>query len=311
MERLNVLIAIDEPDLAKTIISTACSIIPKENSEITLINVAENIPANNEMFYAQPMKYIEHEAAKADYSYLETCIENEGFKYKGFIYKEGDPAKHIINTAKDEKYDLVVIGSHNKHGFQEFFLGSVSKKVVMHSPCSVLIVKPSASAKITKDGNISALFATDGSACSLYAAENTARFVDTKHTDIAVLYVTYPLQEIIPADSYIYVDIERLMEDAKQAAKEILNQTGERMAKTHLHISEKYSIDGDPASTIIDEAERNLHNLIIAGSRGRGGVPKWLMGSVSTKIFDYAHTPVLIIKNSRYKENNNKNRQNY
>lgn len=53
---------------------------------------------------------------------------------------QGDPAEVILNYAKSEEIELVVMGSHGRSGFADFLLGSVSKRVLDHTSCSTLIV---------------------------------------------------------------------------------------------------------------------------------------------------------------------------
>ncbi|MBY0357292.1 MAG: universal stress protein [Candidatus Obscuribacterales bacterium] len=54
----------------------------------------------------------------------------------GFIVAE------IVQTAKDFQPDLIILGSHGKHGFKRLAMGSVSARVAAQAPCSVLIVQP-------------------------------------------------------------------------------------------------------------------------------------------------------------------------
>jgi nucleotide-binding universal stress UspA family protein len=53
----------------------------------------------------------------------------------------GDPADVILETAKEKDVDLIVIGRRGLTGIKRFLMGSVSRKVVDHAPCSVLVVK--------------------------------------------------------------------------------------------------------------------------------------------------------------------------
>ena len=58
------------------------------------------------------------------------------------ILKEGHPSHTIVNVAKDEGFDMIVMGSRGLGGLQKFFLGSVSNAVVQEAEnCSVLVVK--------------------------------------------------------------------------------------------------------------------------------------------------------------------------
>ena len=60
------------------------------------------------------------------------------FRHK-IVY--GDPKSDIIDFVKQNKFDLVVIGSRGLGGIKEAFLGSVSNAVVHKSHVPVLVVK--------------------------------------------------------------------------------------------------------------------------------------------------------------------------
>jgi len=57
------------------------------------------------------------------------------------LIRQGDPAEKILETAQKMKADLVITGSHGRHGTKKFLLGSVSSKIVDHSKCPVMVVK--------------------------------------------------------------------------------------------------------------------------------------------------------------------------
>jgi nucleotide-binding universal stress UspA family protein len=57
--------------------------------------------------------------------------------------REGDPGAEIVASAREEKADLIVMGSRGRTGLSSIVLGSVSRKVLSHAPCSVLIVRRS------------------------------------------------------------------------------------------------------------------------------------------------------------------------
>lgn len=59
------------------------------------------------------------------------------------IWKEGKPAKTILKTCEEEKVDLLVLGALKKEGLLTYYLGSVARKVIRKSPCSVLtLIEP-------------------------------------------------------------------------------------------------------------------------------------------------------------------------
>jgi nucleotide-binding universal stress UspA family protein len=57
----------------------------------------------------------------------------------------GDPAEAIVQTAEEERADLIVMGTHGRTGLTRLLMGSVAEAVVRKAKCPVLTVKqPSA-----------------------------------------------------------------------------------------------------------------------------------------------------------------------
>ena len=54
----------------------------------------------------------------------------------------GKPDENIVEEAKKEKTDLIVISTHGRTGLSHILLGSVTEKVVRHAPCPVLSIRP-------------------------------------------------------------------------------------------------------------------------------------------------------------------------
>jgi nucleotide-binding universal stress UspA family protein len=55
--------------------------------------------------------------------------------------REGDPAHEIVLSARHHGAGLVVVGTRGQTGLRRLILGSVARKVLLHAPCSVLIVR--------------------------------------------------------------------------------------------------------------------------------------------------------------------------
>ncbi|CAE6740054.1 universal stress protein [Nitrospira defluvii] len=57
------------------------------------------------------------------------------------VFAEGSPAEAILSAAERHRADLIVMGSKGLTGIDRFLIGSVSRKVARHGPCSVLVVR--------------------------------------------------------------------------------------------------------------------------------------------------------------------------
>jgi nucleotide-binding universal stress UspA family protein len=54
----------------------------------------------------------------------------------------GDPRNAILDQAQGWQADLIVLGSHGRHGLDRMLMGSVSETVAIHAPCSVEVIRP-------------------------------------------------------------------------------------------------------------------------------------------------------------------------
>ncbi len=65
-------------------------------------------------------------------------IEN-GIKFE-IVTRSGRADEEILEFAKKEKVDLIVIGTHGRTGIEHVFFGSVAEKVLRRSPIPVFII---------------------------------------------------------------------------------------------------------------------------------------------------------------------------
>jgi nucleotide-binding universal stress UspA family protein len=95
------------------------------------------------LFYLPPEKLEEKTAFKMDdikknlnTHYLQ---EMEDFEEYEILLREGFAFYEIIQMAKKESVDLIVMGTYRKKGIEELLFGSTAEKVLKESPCPVLI----------------------------------------------------------------------------------------------------------------------------------------------------------------------------
>lgn len=111
---------------------------------------------------------------------------------------------------------------------------------------------------------------------------------------LEVLHVVPPVHQLDPFFRPGLVPHHTLREIRQLAAAELARLLRARRVRHQLHVTE-----GEPAATILEQAERLRPGLIVIGTRGRGGVARLLLGSVAEKVIQGATVPVATIPPSR------------
>jgi nucleotide-binding universal stress UspA family protein len=65
----------------------------------------------------------------------------EEFKNYKVIFEVGEPFLEIIQMAKKESVDLIVMGTHGRTDLDQVLFGSTAEKVVRKTPCPVLTIR--------------------------------------------------------------------------------------------------------------------------------------------------------------------------
>jgi len=89
---------------------------------------------------------------------------------------------------------------------------------------------------------------------------------------------------------------EDLQQSSEQRGREVLDEEVERVRSAGGTVAQAHLMMGGAAREIVHLAEDLGADLIVMGSRGRGGIRRALMGSVSDSVIRHAHCPVLVVR---------------
>ena len=70
-----------------------------------------------------------------------TVDDRRSLHATGVVDMSDSPAEAIVDYAKNENIDLIVLGTHGREAIGRFLLGSVAERVVRTAPCHVLTVR--------------------------------------------------------------------------------------------------------------------------------------------------------------------------
>lgn len=135
-----ILVPTDGSEFAKKAQKHALFLAKVSGAELVAVSVTENnfvngLPLDDEIYQLNQVLKERSEENLKEFDEL-----NEDDLKVAHVIREGSPAKVILEVAKEEDIDLIVMGSSGKSGFDRFIMGSVADKVVNSAKCAVLVV---------------------------------------------------------------------------------------------------------------------------------------------------------------------------
>lgn len=127
-------------------LATACELARKFGAEVHLLHVVQDVAAIAAYGVAEaylPVEWRNEVKAQAEKSLQEVpdAATGAGVRFVRAI-AEGSPYYEIIEYARQNAIDLIVMGTHGRTGVPHLLMGSVAEKVVREAPCAVLTVRP-------------------------------------------------------------------------------------------------------------------------------------------------------------------------
>jgi nucleotide-binding universal stress UspA family protein len=144
-----ILVPLDGSPEAEAAIEPAKAIAEKFGSTVVLLEVTAGYgrvvaATAAETFGAAGSVAAMAEAEKAAEgkasAYLDNLRTERGTPLWQALVAEGDSSSVIVDQARANKADLIVLATHQRTGFKRLFLGSVAEDVVRHAQAPVLIV---------------------------------------------------------------------------------------------------------------------------------------------------------------------------
>lgn len=200
----------------------------------------------------------------------------------------GHPAGHLCEVVQRDQADLIVVGTHHRHGWSRLRFGSVSRSILHHAAVSVAVVPP----------------LDDHPRRSLPKIERV--LVATDFSDLGDSAVPYACALLRRGGA---LKILHVMEPASAAEKKQprpdkdnpklrtqLRSLVPAEARDRFRIEPEIVESTETAEAIRQAAERFNADLICLGSHGRSGLAKTFLGSVAQGAMAGSRRPVLVVR---------------
>lgn len=201
------------------------------------------------------------------------------------MLRVGSPAEVIATTVEEEQVDLVILGARGLGPIKERVFGSISHRVLTLASCGKLIVNGTVK---TMRQVLLPLQGTDD-------ADAAVRFLESmpfrEPPSLRLLTVLPSVRRPWPVEA---ATAERLDELALESANDFIEKVIARIRALGYQ-AEGRAVSGTPVEAILAEAGQLRSDLILMGSRGRKGVTRFVLGSVSHAVLHQMPCPVLVL----------------
>lgn len=143
----HILLATDGSAASEHAAGLAVNLARTHGAKLTALYVADPYPyigvgEVNPMGYQAYSAAAQHLASEA-HAKVDALCQTGGapVELQARLVEDVAAASGIVQTAKDEGADLIVMGSHGRSGIARLMLGSVATKVVAESPIPVLVTR--------------------------------------------------------------------------------------------------------------------------------------------------------------------------
>ena len=211
------------------------------------------------------------------------------------VVRPGDAAKEIRTEAERLPYDLLILGTHGRSGFERLFLGSVTEKMLRSTRVPVLTIPP----PVREPG--SPLYKTilcplDFSPASIRALEYALSLAQRADARLILMHVIEDVlsdaasQAMALANLSVSEYYQHLEKDAATRLKAVLPDDARVWSRP-----EERVVKGRAYDEILKVVADERVDLVVMGVQGKGVVNRLMFGSTTHRVIREAGCPVLTL----------------
>ena len=211
------------------------------------------------------------------------------------VVRPGDAAKEIRTEAERLPYDLLILGTHGRSGFERLFLGSVTEKMLRSTRVPVLTIPP----PVREPG--SPLYKTilcplDFSPASIRALEYALSLAQRADARLILMHVIEDVlsdaasQAMALANLSVSEYYQHLEKDAATRLKAVLPDDARLWSRP-----EERVVKGRAYDEILKVVADERVDLVVMGVQGKGVVNRLVFGSTTHRVIREASCPVLTL----------------
>ena len=304
-----ILVPLDGSQLAECVLPQAAAFARSFDAEITLLRILEKNQTgvsaqlfdllNWQIQKTKATLYLEEIKAQ----FIESNIQARAIVLEGLV-PEG-----ITDYAQNEGMKLIILSSHGRHGMTQWGISSITQKIILSAPTSVLIVR--AHPQVIPAGELAEtplyqriLVPLDGSQRAEHVLPIVMQLAHVHKPTIHLVHVVQtpemarqmpPAQEDIDLANHV---VARNQEEAGHYLEQVKSRSYLQGidVKTHLMTSDH------TAASLHQVVEQEQIDMVTLSAHGYSGKHQWPYGSVASNFILYGKVSLLIVQDMPAKQ---------
>ena len=274
-----IIVPVDFSEYSEKALQTAVFFAKETKAEIVVVHMLElsnAVLSQSESYIQQEMLFYLELTEKKLAEFLKKDYLS-GVKVTPII-KHFKIFSEIDLLAREEKADLIIMGSKGVSGLKEMFIGSNTEKVIRYAHIPVLVIKEKPIIeKIEK-----VLFACDFSDDDIQPYMQAKTFFNGLKTEVELIYVSTPTSKF-KSTKELEERMERFFKQTNESAEEGMKK---------VKIVSDYSVERG----VFYYADKIDVDVLVVATHGRKGVAHFFEGSISEDIANHSKLPVMSFK---------------
>jgi nucleotide-binding universal stress UspA family protein len=199
----------------------------------------------------------------------------------------GPAAVAIVEAAREA--DLIVMATHGRGGLGRWAIGSVADKVTQGAPAPVLLVRAEQAQPLAAGYPRRILVPLDGSDLAERALPLAMQLAARAEAEVILTHV------VAAPDGPDGDAAEGPLGLVREQARAYLHEVSQRLVEPGATLHTDVRV-GPAAEGILAAADARRADLIAMSTHGRGGLGRWVYGSIADRIVRSAGVPVLVVR---------------
>ena len=278
---LTVLVPLDGSPLAARALPFAASLVSNGRGEVALAHVQTSLSSPVPSEYA-PARDVD-------------TLRRMGLKATSLVYRapSEDTADVLHRTIREVGADLVVMSTHGRGGLRRSVFGSVADQVIRRADVPVVLIPPQCEVSWETRRPSQILVPLDGSPLAEQALHHAAALARHLDAEILLVWALSPVLHPRYRNDKVILSCADFVE--VEDAWRYLARVADGLRSDGHRVSIRVLV-GSPPVAIADAGRTEGIDLIVMTTHGRGGLNRFLMGSVADGVLQRTNVPVLLIR---------------